>query len=164
MIPVDLDNIRIRYLLDRDHEAYVALEKDAEVKRFVGGPSEKSNRLLLQNLRDYSPSLALLAMAELETDAFIGRCGLLDCKAPLEFEVEIYCLLARSHWRKGIAKAVVPFLFQLASSQGKTGVAYVHPENVASHALMRRVGLVAQGTKSATGWQHGHIRYVIGSD
>lgn len=136
------------------------MEKDAEVKQYVGGPSERTEQDILGHLRQYRPCTSLLAVADSVTNAFIGRCGLLDVKGSPE-EAELYILLAKTHHRKGIASAVVPFLVGLASANGKTAVAYVDPRNHASLKLMERIGAIPVGTNTDIGYQAGHVRYVF---
>lgn len=158
MIPADLEIVRIRYLEPRDHAAYVALEKDQEIKRYVSGPSEKTDEMLFGDLRRYRPSMDILAMAYPASDVFIGRCGfLVDTLAQ---EGEIYCLLLKNWQRKGIGRVVVPFLVQLVRNSGLRAVGYVDPGNRPSLALMSSLGMTADGTKIG-GKQDGHIRYVL---
>lgn len=159
MIPTNLGGVSVRYLEVQDHAAYIALEKDAEVKRYVGGPSTRTEQDLLINLRLYRPCISLLVVADSETNAFIGRCGLLEEKG--SSEVELYILLAKTHHRKGIAKVVVPFLVRLASANGKTAVAYVDPHNQSSLKLMERIGAFPAGTNTGDGYQAGHKCYVF---
>ena len=158
MIPADLGIARVRYIEPRDHAAYVALEKDEETKRYVGGPSMKTEEMLFSNLRQYQPSTDIMAIADPSSDAFIGRCGfLVDILAQ---EGEIYCLLVKDWRRKGIGRIIVPFLVQLARNSRLRTVGYVAPANLASLALMSNLGMVATGTKTG-GKQDGHIRYVL---
>jgi RimJ/RimL family protein N-acetyltransferase len=158
MIPANFEVITIRYLKEEDHAAYVALEKDAAVKLYVSGPSPKTEQELFSDLRRYQPSTEVLAIVETISNQFIGRCGLLPIRN--SSESEIYCLLAESHWGKGIGEIVFSFLARLASHQGKTAVGVVHPENKRSLALLKKLGWVAIGTLSEPGKQQGHLRYV----
>lgn len=160
MVPACLGNVIVRYLETTDHAAYIAMEKDAEIKQYVGGPNERTEQDLLSHLRQYRPCTSLLAVADSSTNAFIGRCGLLDVKGSPD-EAELYILLTKTHHRKGIASVIVPFLVCLASANGKIAVAYVDPRNHASLKLMERIGAIHVGTNTGAGYQAGHIRYVF---
>lgn len=160
MIPTSLGNVTVRYLETNDHATYIAMEKDAEVKQYVGGPSERTEQNFLSHLRQYRPCASLLAVADSVTNAFIGRCGLLDVKGS-PGEAEIHILLKKTHHRKGIASMIVPFLVRLASANGKIAVAYVDPNNHASLKLMERLGAIPVGTNYGGGYQAGHMRYVF---
>ena len=117
-IPTVLGQVTVRYLQDADHVAYVNLEKDVEVKRYVNGPSPRSDQDLRDSLRAERPSQGMLAIADTSNDQFIGRCGLLPSKTGNE--TEVFCLLTKSHWRRGIGELVVPFLVQLASAKASS--------------------------------------------
>lgn len=157
-VPANLGIITIRYLLPNDHAAYIALERDPEVKRYVGGPVLRSKENLRSSLRTYTPTTNLMAIADTKTDAFVGRCGLLP--TPNSNELEIYCLLARSHWRMGIGQIIVPFLAELALHQSKNPIGLVDPNNQGSLLLLKRLNWVFTGTISKPGKQQGHFRYV----
>ncbi|WP_292992769.1 GNAT family N-acetyltransferase [Nitrosomonas sp.] len=161
MIPIDLGNATVRYLEAQDHVAYIAMEKNAEIKQYVGGPSNRTEQDLLSSLRNYSPCTSLLVVADSETNTFIGRCGLLEKRGSLE--VELYILLTQTHLRKGIARVVVPFLVRLAAANGKVAVAYVDSANQASLKLLERIGAISDGTNTDSGYQVNHIRYIFTS-
>ena len=158
LLPANLGSVTIRYLEEEDHVAYVALEKDTAVKLYVSGPTTKTDQMLLGDLRRYTPTTEILAIVETTTNAFIGRCGLLPVRN--NSETEIFCLLATSHWRKGIGEVVVPFLARLASSQGLTALGVVHPSNQGSLGLLQKLGWVTIGTIAEQGKQQGHLRFV----
>lgn len=143
LIPANLGLVTIRYIEEQDHRAYVALEMDSEVKRYVDGPTIKSEQELLQGLRTYLPSSELMSIVDNDTNRFVGRCGLLPMN---RVESEVFCLLFKTHWKQGIGRTVVSFLANLATHQGKKVVAIVHPENHGSLALLEKLGWLASGT------------------
>jgi len=161
MLPANLGSVVIRHLEQADHVAYVALEKDAAVKQYLGGPTAKTEQQLLGDLRGYQPSTEILAMADAATGQFIGRCGLLPIRDTLE--EEIYCVLAKDYWGRGIGELVVAFLARLAIARGKTAVGIVHPDNTKSFRLLEKLGWVQAGTVSEPGKKLGHLRYVPSS-
>lgn len=159
LLPATLDSIRVRFIEPSDIDRYIALERDPEVKRFVNGPSPKSDDQLRFDLLSYKPTTELLAIAESSSNEFIGRCGLLyDSKTN---ESEVYCLLIKPYWKMGIGQRVVPFLAQLAKSEGRVPVAIVDPSNAGSIALLARLGYQPVGVASAKNYQHGHVRYIL---
>lgn len=123
MIPINLGNVTVRYLEVQDHAAYIAMERDAEIKQYVGGPSKREEQDLLSSLHEYSPCTSLLVVADSETNTFVGRCGLLEKRG--SSEVELYILLTQTHRRKGIASVVVPFLMEIILILGTKLVIYV---------------------------------------
>ena len=156
-IPADLGRVVVRYLIPDDWPSYIALERDAQVRRYVNGPSEKSDEQFHAGLRDYRPTTSLLVIADVSSNAFVGRCGLLPLRGT--DDAELFILLASSSHRRGIGQLVLTFLVALAKSIGKRPVGIVHPENAASRALLERVGMVLEGTVSSGGYQAGHLRY-----
>ena len=76
ILPANLGLVTIRHLQEEDHFAYVALEKDAEVKMYVSGPTTKTDEEMLGDLRGYRPAMTVLTIAESTSNKFIGRCGL----------------------------------------------------------------------------------------
>ena len=159
LIPALLDQIIVRYLEPADADEYVKLEQDPEVRRFVNGPASKSEEVMRQDLRRYEPTTEFMAIAETETNAYIGRCGLLP--DPLSLESEIYCLIAKTHWRHGIGRSVVPFLICHAISEGRIPIGIVDPGNSASQSLLKRLGFVSSGVIEAPGYQNGHLKYFL---
>lgn len=156
-IPARIGSIVIRYLVEADHAAYIALERDADVKRYVNGPSSKTDDELLSDLRNYRPNFSVMAVADAASDAFLGRCGILPINKTNE--AELFLLLARSNQRKGTGRVVLPFLIDLARSLGKTPIGIVDPQNRPSLALIEKVGMVFIGTVNSPGYQNGHLRY-----
>lgn len=157
IVPSHLGEVVVRFLAASDHEAYIALERDTYVRRYVNGPSTKTDSEFLSGLRAYSPTTKLLAIADAASDEFVGRCGLLPLGVTAE--VELFVLLATSNQRKGIGRLVLQFLIGLAKTQGKRPIGIVHPENAASRAILQRLGMAATGSVRSADYQNGHLRY-----
>ena len=157
-IPARLGHVVVRCLVASDHQSYIALERDAEVRQYVNGPSTKTDDEFLHGLRTYEPTTSLLVIADASTNEFLGRCGLLPVQGTNE--VEVFLLLAKSSQRKGVGQVVLQFLLALARSQGNEPVGVVHPGNLPSRALMEKAGMLCVGTVSSTDYQNGHLRYV----
>lgn len=156
-IPARLGATVVRFLVASDHEAFIALERDAYVRRYVNGPSRKTDGEFLHGLRNYVPTTELLVIADEASNEFVGRCGLLPLGSTAE--VELFVLLATSHHGKGIGSLVLQFLIDLAKIQGKRPIGIVHPENAASRALLERLGMGLTGSVSSANYQDGHLRY-----
>jgi RimJ/RimL family protein N-acetyltransferase len=152
MIPVQRDGVSVRYLLPKDHAAYIALEMNPGVRRYIGRVSTD----LGQRISQYLPNTNLLAVAEMNTDQFIGRCGLI----PLSECLEIHCVLEPTSHGKGIGQVVFSILTEIALAMGKAPVGIVHPENSVSVAILRKLGYTHVGECNDFGDQHGHHRYV----
>jgi len=157
MLPIETGDVRIRYLQESDFEAYVDLEKNEEAKRFVGGANPKPKEQLLFNIRSYRPTTDLIALAERDSDIYIGRCGFLDAK--VGDETEIHIVIDLQYQRLGIASRVVPILVELALEKGKQPVSVVDPRNVGSISLMNKLGWKRAGAKQKGNYENGFYRY-----
>jgi RimJ/RimL family protein N-acetyltransferase len=156
-IPANLGQVVVRFLKVADHTSFIALERDEEVRRYVNGPSTKSDEQFLSSLNSYVPTLSLLTVADQSTDAFLGRCGLLPIRGANQFE--LFVLLAKSSQRRGIGRSVLEFLIQLARAGGKEPIGIVHPKNLASQALLEKAGMFLVGTLESENYQKGHLRH-----
>lgn len=158
-LPVDIGVATIRHLSPKDHDAYIALERDAEVKKFVGGPNQKSEAEMRKDLERSTPSERFMAIADPQTDAYIGRCGLIS-HAP--GEVEMHCVIAKPYWNKRIGRTVFRELVKLARQAGVRPVAIVDPHNQSSCQALEATGFILAGAVSREDhYQNGHLRYVI---
>lgn len=134
MVPVEIGQIRIRYLEQGDADAYIAQERDSILKKFMGGPTARSDVDLRGMLNGYIPSLNFTAIADSVTNHYIGRCGYLNTDSP--DTKELYVLLGHDWQRSGRGKVVMQFLVELVSSHGHSSVAYVAPENTRSIRML----------------------------
>jgi RimJ/RimL family protein N-acetyltransferase len=157
--PVDLGAVTVRYLLPRDHGEYISLERNPEVRRFVNGPSTRSDAGFAEQLEQYVAETSLLVVAAAEDDRLIGRCGVLPKSQSRE--AEIFCLLAKSHWGKGIGQRVFQFLVELATSQGHRPFCLVDPKNASCRKLLEKIEMIEVGFHQSNDYQHGHIRYSV---
>jgi [ribosomal protein S5]-alanine N-acetyltransferase len=97
-----------------------------------------------------------------DTNDFIGQCGFL-CSTSAPTEAEFWCILRRKYWRGGLAREIGMTMPTRAFSTLKmtrvTGV--IHPENRASLALVEQLGFRLEGACQKSGWQYGHLIYVL---
>ena len=159
MIPANLGEIIIRYLRPEDSDSYIALEMDAAAKRYLNGPSKKSEAELRGDIKRYIPSNHLLVIADAKTDNYLGRCGFLDAENPNE--KELYLVLSTHSKRKGLGKIVVGFLVSCIFAEGFKPVAYVDPGNSISIKFFRELGWINTGAIEKKNYQQGHLVYVF---
>ena len=150
----------IRMATPADAGFISAIENDPELKRLVGKPSGRSEaeyRAFVEN----SPDLRLLIIESLATHARIGLCGLLTGELSADCEVRV--ILLKEYWDDGIGAEVLTRLKALAANEypHKNLTAKIHPENTASLALARRLGLVERG-KVTRGKYVGWIQFSSG--
>ena len=81
------------------------------------------------------------AIADSETDALLGWCGL--CYLPDTKEVELKYLLAEDAWGKGIATeaSLVSLKHWIMNTDVEEIVGLAHPENIASARVLEKVGM-----------------------
>lgn len=154
-LPHQCGQVRIRHLSPVDFDAYIALERDSDAKRYLNGPETRPEDDWRQALAGYRPSDALLIIADAASDRFIGRCGLIEDSG----DAEIHIVIAAAHQKRGIASMVLPALQARAIAAGLRPVAIIHPENIGSLALMKRLGWRQVGTKKSSNYENGFLRY-----
>ena len=142
-----------------DDAAFVtAIENDADLKRFVGGPSGKSEECYQKSLgkpRD----LWCLIVESLDSGFQIGRCGLMT---PLTSdECEVHVILAKHHCGHGLGTEVALKLREIAEARfpNRFLTAKVHPENAPSLAIIAKLGFSADGTVISDSYDHGWLRF-----
>ncbi|MCB8946241.1 MAG: GNAT family N-acetyltransferase [Ardenticatenaceae bacterium] len=83
----------------------------------------------------------LWALAHKETNALLGRCGLSYIAETAEVEVDF--ILDRAYWGQGLAteagRSAMQFGFDELGLSTIIGI--VHPENLASQRVLRKIGL-----------------------
>lgn len=137
------------------HEAY----RDAELMHWwSSGPHESLNET-----REYiaprldTPSWRSWAITLKGDDRAIGTLAAHECRAGV---AEIGYLVARPHWRRGIAREAVSRLIDLLIlHEGHRRVcADTDPENVASIALLESLGFQREGVLRAEWETHIGVR------
>jgi RimJ/RimL family protein N-acetyltransferase len=149
---------KIRLATAADAPFVAAIENDAELKRFVGGPSGKSEECYRKSLG--SPrELWCLIVESLSSGVQIGRCGLMTPVTSDECEVHI--ILAKDHCGRGIGTEVALKLWQIAEGRfpKRFLTAKVHPENVPSLAIIAKLGLSADGVVISDSYDNGWLRF-----
>lgn len=143
--------VRLRPILEKDHDAIVSWKLDSEIIKWTGLPENnnleivKLHRKASEVIRQRGASITL-AMADPLTDEILGNCD--ARRDPQDPDVlEIGYLLSASARGRGIAthaiRLLVDWLFD--ELKAKRIQALVHPDNKASIALLEKVGFQKEG-------------------
>ena len=149
---------KIRLPTFEDAAFVTAIENDAELKRFVGRPSGKSEDCYRNSLgkpRD----LWCLIVESLDSGVPIGRCGLMT---PITSdECEVHIILAKNHSGRGIGTEIALKLREIAEARfpKRFLTAKVHAENAASLAIITKLGFSADGTITCDSYDNGWQRF-----
>jgi RimJ/RimL family protein N-acetyltransferase len=137
-------NARIRIARTSDAAFIAAIENDAELKRFIGGVSGKSEECYFAVLQTVSDLRFLVV--ESPSEIPIGLCGLLT--GPMSIDCEIRVILQKEYWGRGLGTEIATALKAVAAEayHGKQVTAKVHPDNIASRTIAPKLGLTEAGT------------------
>jgi ribosomal-protein-alanine N-acetyltransferase len=152
---IHTERLQLREWRIEDVGAAYEMYGDPEVMRFLGSglptPTlEEQRNWLAQRIEYYRTQvpagLGIWAIVERDTDAVVGTM-LLKPIPPAFDEIEIGWHLARKAWGKGYAteagKAVLRY--GLEELKLEKIIAVVHPENVRSATVARRLGMTSRG-------------------
>ncbi|NND07627.1 MAG: GNAT family N-acetyltransferase [Saprospiraceae bacterium] len=130
--------MKIRNLIEDDLLAFVELQTDPVVMRYVGGPQSSEEaisdfRSCTEANQNSADDLWFIWAAESkETDRFIGTVACVQGRD--RNEIEIGFRLLPASWNQGIASELTPYLLQYALSElrAKQVMASVDADNEAS--------------------------------
>ena len=150
---IETKRLRIRELTEADAPAMVRLYQDPTTIRFMG-PAPASLGEEFENIRAHREryytgrGYGLWGVTLRETNALIGRCGLLDATIDGRPQVELSYLVQPHFRRQGLAaeaaRAVLDFAARSLGLQRV--VAVIQPTNVASRHVAERLGMRCEGT------------------
>ncbi len=149
-MPPEIETARLRLYPPRieDLEARLAMDRDPEVMRFIRPiPDDaEAQRADIRN-RILEPPRGAFWHVELRAaPGFIGWCGVF----PLQDSglIEIGYRFRRAAWGRGLATetAIAALDHGFRELALDSIVAVSHPDNTASHAVLRKIGLRAAGT------------------
>jgi RimJ/RimL family protein N-acetyltransferase len=147
MKTLETARLRLRPRTLDDLDAIVAMDTDAEVRRYIGGPLDPvAHRAEARgNILDRPPGEWRWAIEWLDRPGFLGQCGIRPSHLP---DVsEFTWRLVRSAWLQGIASEAAGAM--LAHLRDEVGigpvVALIHPDNAASQGVARKLGLRPAG-------------------
>jgi [ribosomal protein S5]-alanine N-acetyltransferase len=157
-LPIWGECVSVRRLEEHDLEGLYALETDADVKRYVGGPVLRPRDEWVNCMRDRLGAENCTLAVELRKDgSFVGRASLaktfLRTWQSVDIEWEMRILIARKFWSRGFGREVAGILIRagFALAEVTSIVAVVDPENAASRNLMDNLGFQYVDQKSSPG-------------
>ena len=149
MVILETDRVILRRLQPDDLDDLAALYQDPDIRRhFPEGTLTRAETA--KELAWFTgggdpayPRLGLWAAIHKETQAFIGRSGLIPWEIDGRTEIEIAYLVAKLHWRQGlgaeIATALVRYGFEELGLSRL--IALIDPQNEASRRTAIKAGL-----------------------
>ena len=147
--------LRLRARTLDDVDAILAMDADADVRRFMGGPPhvEAHRAEVSANIIDGRPSHRRWAIEWRDRPGFLGQCGLSLCHLPACTAVT--WRLGRAHWGRGIASEAVGAMLRHAREDLGLGafVAFIHADNQASRRVADKVGLKPAGETVLHGYR-----------
>jgi [ribosomal protein S5]-alanine N-acetyltransferase len=153
MAIIETDRLHLREFNEADAPALFALYQDAAIARFMGPPpaslADEVENIRTHRARYYAArGFGLWGVVLRASDALIGRCGLLAATVHDRPEVELSYLIDPTHQGQGLATEAARAVLEFATVRLglRRVVAFIHPANVASRAVARRLGMQAEGT------------------
>jgi RimJ/RimL family protein N-acetyltransferase len=149
VIELRTSRLRLRPFTEADATAHLALYRDPEVTRQLGGGpfvgdqiAARSRRAVDRFVRHWAEKgFGVFAVEELQTGRFLGQCGLSTVDEL--GEVEVLYALERAAWGRGLAteaaRAAVACGFDRAGLARI--VAVTRPEHTRSRAVLEKLGM-----------------------
>ena len=176
---IETPQLLLRPFVRKDFPAFAAIATQREVLEFL--PS--TDRMTLEELEEVFAWLIecyntntnnrirkfTLALTLKESGDVVGWCGL----GPLEYDesqIELYFVIGRDHWGKGIAtessRALLEYAFGVLGLVRVVAVA--DPRNRAAIRVLQKIGMREEGVVRGLPTAHrdygGHMRYSIRAD
>lgn len=138
----------LRHLTPSDLDSLFALYRDPEVTRYIPDAPrtyEDAREELEWHMHGHRlrRELGLWATVLKETNAFIGRCGLLPWTIDAQDEVEVAYLIGRAYWGQGLgteaAQAVLDYGFERLHLPRL--ICLVEKGNLASIRVAEKIGM-----------------------
>jgi ribosomal-protein-alanine N-acetyltransferase len=145
------ERLVLRQLREADLDALAEIYADPETMRFLGGPRTREStrtRLVSMIAEHREQGFGLWATTLRADGTLIGRCGILVQEVEGRIEHEIAYLLGREWWGKGYATEAAAAI--RGHARAELGLArlisLIDPENAASQAVARRIGMQHERT------------------
>ena len=164
---IETERLRLLPWTETDRRDFERLATDPQVVRFITGgipyAADRVDEFLERQMRQQAQfGYSLWRIVVKNTGEFAGFCGLQPIAETGEPEIGWWLL--PEHWKKGIAteagQAALDWGFRV--SHMPIVVAVANPANVASLAVMRRLGMQADGEMVYRGQRC--ARYIIRRD
>jgi [ribosomal protein S5]-alanine N-acetyltransferase len=145
---LETERLVLRRLRMTDLDALFALYSDEEIRRYFPDGTltrEETMEELEWFLHGHPahPELGLWATILKDTNAFIGRCGLLPWKIEERQEVEVAYLLDKKYWGQGLATEAARAILEYGF--GTLGlsrlICLIDPLNGASQKVAEHIGM-----------------------
>lgn len=147
---IETARLRLRPYRVEDLPAACAIWQDEDVVRYIAGEPRSAGRVWSVFQASYG-SWAMLgygywAVADIETDAFIGEVGFLEALRNIEpgfsGTPEAGWVFGRNAWGKGYAREALTAMFDWFDTRGPGGetACIIDPSNIASVRLAQRLG------------------------
>jgi RimJ/RimL family protein N-acetyltransferase len=149
MVPIlTTARLRLRELRTTDFEAFARIHADAEVMRFLGGvasPAESWRKLAMLVGHWYLRGFGMWAVESLATGELVGRVGFHQPEGWPDFELG--WTIGREHWGQGYATeaAQAALAYGFVKMSRAHVISLIHPQNVRSIAVARRLGESYEG-------------------
>ena len=168
-MPVDLKlpkagaNVIVRRLEERDLEDLSAIEADPEVKRYLGGPISTPRLEWIAEMKRLLPNPVTLAVVSKDSGEFAGRASIGHWIFGSTRDRDLQIVIGRAYWGRGFGREVSQMLIAAAFEElaAERIIAVVEPGNRASLALVQFLGFERDGVDLNSGWQDGHLRFVL---
>jgi len=162
---IETSRLRLRHFRDTDLVLFMAYRNDPEVARYQGweGTSEPEARAFIQEQKEVQPGMPgqwfQIAVELKETGMLVGDCAL-KIEEHDERQAEIGYTLSRAYQGRGIASEAVSCVLEYAfvTLGLHRVIAITDCENVASVALLERLGLRCEGHFRQNVWLKGKWR------
>jgi RimJ/RimL family protein N-acetyltransferase len=159
---LETTRLRLRHFMDSDLALFMAYRNDPEVARYQGweGISEPEARAFIQEQKEVQPGVPgqwfQIAVELKETGMLVGDCAL-KIEEHDERQAEIGYTLSRAYQGRGIASEAVSCVLEYAfvTLGLHRVIAITDCENVASVALLERLGLRREGHFRQNVWFKG---------
>ncbi len=161
MMMLATSRLRLRMRTLDDLDAILAMDANAEVRRFMGGPphAETHRAEVRENIIDSRPSHHRWAIEWRDRPGFLGQCDLSLCHLP--DCTALTWRLGRAHWGRGIASEAVGAVLRHAREdlRLRSFVAFIHADNGASQRVADKIGLLPAGETVLHGYRQLVYRY-----
>ena len=155
MTVLETERLLLREHRAEDLEAYVAMEADPDVRRYVGGSPrtrEGAEKRFREGLADALSPLSLRAVINKPEGIYIGRAGLyphFGMKGPIDGEASLSFYLSPAYWGQGLAtEAAEAFVRHGFETLGLNKIlATIDAGNAASRRVLAKLGFTHVGTE-----------------
>ena len=160
-IVAETARLRLRRLRPGDLDVIAAMVADPEQMRYYPHPRsrDEARAWLERNLAVYEDhGHGTWYLEALDDGGFAGYCGIRPLELEGRTEMEIGWHVLRTRWNQGLATEAATTAMDLGFTRFglERLVAIIDPDNAASHAVARKLGMLVEGSAVLEG-----DRYVL---